>query len=110
MGEVSVPFSALFAGRGRVIFTPLDLTSGLLGTRTWGVAGFETEYAQSFVKNLLFWVLDGRPEPPAAASQPATQPAPTTAPASHPVPAPATAPTTQPSTSPVSQPAPGGAS
>jgi hypothetical protein len=41
------------AGTGRVIFTPLDLTTGLLGTNTWGIAGYDPEYAQKLVKNLV---------------------------------------------------------
>ena len=86
VGEVAAPFSGLAAGRGRVILTPLDLTGGLLGTRTWGVAGFEPEYAQAFMKNLIFWVTDGRPEP-AATTQPSTQP--TTQPAPKPATQPA---------------------
>jgi hypothetical protein len=89
IGQVGSPFLGLSAGKGRVIFTSLDVTCGLLGTRTWGIAGFEPEYAQSFLKNLLFWTLDGRPEPPApATTQPTTQPA--TEPASQPASQPAT--------------------
>jgi hypothetical protein len=50
------------AGKGIVLFTPLDLTSGLLGTETWGIFGYDPAYAQSLMKNLLFWTLDGQPE------------------------------------------------
>ncbi|MBV8781765.1 MAG: DUF4159 domain-containing protein, partial [Phycisphaerae bacterium] len=38
---------------GDVIFTPLDLTSGLLGTNTWGITGFEPDYAQAVVNNVI---------------------------------------------------------
>jgi hypothetical protein len=88
-GNAERPFSDFTFGQGRVIFTPVDLTCGLLGTRTWGIAGFEPDYAQSFLKNLLFWVVDGRPEPSpgSESSAPATKP--TTAPAAAPVTAPA---------------------
>lgn len=47
-------------GRGHVIFTPLDLTSGLLGTNTWGILGFAPDYAQALVQNVILWALDGQ--------------------------------------------------
>jgi len=46
-------------GKGRVIYSSIDLTSGLLGTNTWSVLGYKPAYAQSFVKNVLLWVNDG---------------------------------------------------
>jgi hypothetical protein len=49
-------------GKGHVIFTSLDLTSGLLGTNTWGILGYEPGYAQSLVKNTILWTLDGQHE------------------------------------------------
>jgi hypothetical protein len=48
------------AGRGHVLFTSLDLTSGLLGTNTWGILGYESNYAQDLLKNVVFWTLDGQ--------------------------------------------------
>jgi len=50
------------AGAGHVIFTNLDLTSGLLNTGTWGILGYEPAYAQNFIKNAIFWTLDGQKE------------------------------------------------
>ncbi len=47
---------------GAIIVTSLDLTSGLLGTNVWGVLGFQNSYSQSFVKNAIFWTIDGRPQ------------------------------------------------
>ena len=47
---------------GAVILTSLDLTSGLLGTNVWGILGFDPKYAQSLVKNAIFWTLDGKPK------------------------------------------------
>jgi hypothetical protein len=47
---------------GAVILSDLDLTAGLLGTETWGISGYEPSYAESLVKNLIFWTLDGKPE------------------------------------------------
>jgi hypothetical protein len=58
------------AGNGRVIFTSMDLTTGLLGTTTWGILGYDPNYAQSMLKNVILWSLDGHPEPsPVAASR-----------------------------------------
>lgn len=48
------------AGKGHVIFTSLDITSGLLNTGTWGILGYEPGYAQSLLKNAIFWTLDGQ--------------------------------------------------
>nr|ASV46798.1 hypothetical protein [uncultured bacterium] len=62
-GSVSGTFDAVKAGRGHVILSRLDLTSGLLGTNTWGVAGYEPAYAQAFIQNAIFWTMDGQVEP-----------------------------------------------
>jgi hypothetical protein len=50
------------AGKGHFIYTTGDTVSGLLGTNTWGIAGFEPKYAQSLMKNLIFWTADGQPQ------------------------------------------------
>jgi hypothetical protein len=52
----------LRSGRGAVIVSDQDLTAGLLGTETWGISGYEPSYAESFMKNLVFWTQDGKPE------------------------------------------------
>ncbi len=51
----------LQTGKGHVVITPIDVTSGLLGTQTWGIYGYEPKYAHSIVKNVIFWTLDGQP-------------------------------------------------
>ena len=56
----AMPLSILAAGKGHVVFTPIDVTSGLLGSRTWGIAGLHPDYAPPFVKNLILWTLDGQ--------------------------------------------------
>lgn len=43
-------------GAGYVIFTPLDLTSGLLGTNTWGIIGYGHTSCERFMCNLVQWV------------------------------------------------------
>ncbi len=52
--------SSFAAGRGHVVFTPLDMTCGLLGTNTWGILGYAPDYSQEFIKNLLLWMVDGQ--------------------------------------------------
>jgi hypothetical protein len=42
-------------GKGVVIYSLLDLTSGMLGANTYGIAGYSPAYAQDFVRNLLLW-------------------------------------------------------
>jgi hypothetical protein len=49
----------LRAGRGAVICASLDMTSGLLGTNTWGIAGYRPQYAQNLLKNIVLWAVDG---------------------------------------------------
>ena len=51
----------LRAGKGSVIFSNLDVTSGLLGTNTWGIVGYTTAYAEALMQNAIFWTLDGQP-------------------------------------------------
>ena len=59
-GRLAGGFEMLSAGRGHVILSPLDLSTGMLGTNTWGVWGFAPDYCQSFVQNLIFWTVDGQ--------------------------------------------------
>jgi hypothetical protein len=50
-------------GKGHVLYSTLDITSGLLGASTLGILGYEPDYAQALVKNIVFWILDGQKEP-----------------------------------------------
>ena len=43
------------AGRGYVLFTPLDLHTGLLNTNTWGILGYTPESSEQFMRNLVTW-------------------------------------------------------
>ena len=45
----------LDAGKGHVVVSPLDLTSGLLATNTWGILGYDAESASRFFHNVLAW-------------------------------------------------------
>jgi hypothetical protein len=59
LGKAAGRIEMYTLGKGRVIYSSIDLTSGLLGTNTWSVIGHKPAYAQSFVKNVLLWVTDG---------------------------------------------------
>jgi hypothetical protein len=52
----------LHFGKGAVIYNPLDMTSGLLGTNTWGISGFEPGYASALMKNAVLWTVSGMRE------------------------------------------------
>jgi hypothetical protein len=61
LGTAKNEFPSFFnAGRGHVIFTPHDITCGLLGTYTWGIVGYDPEYCENLMKNLLIWAVDGQ--------------------------------------------------
>jgi len=61
-------------GRPAIIYSPQDLTSGLLGTNTWGIIGYTPESAEKVVRNVLLYV-SAPPAATQAAPQGATQPA-----------------------------------
>jgi hypothetical protein len=48
-------------GKGRVIFLPLDTTTGLLGANTWAIFGYEPHEAQALMKNVVLWSLENAP-------------------------------------------------
>ena len=54
------------AGKGQVILTTLDVTSGLLHTGTWGINGFDPRYCEALMQNVIFWAHDTAPDALAA--------------------------------------------
>ncbi len=42
-------------GRVTVLFSPYDLTSGLLGTNTWGIIGYAPDSSEALVRNILLY-------------------------------------------------------
>ena len=44
-------------GRGMIIVCPLDITTGLLDSGTYGIVGYTPAYSQSLVKNVILWAL-----------------------------------------------------
>ncbi len=55
LGQTPPRIELYEVGKGCVIFSPADLTSGLLGTHTWGIVGLDPASAQAFVMNTLIW-------------------------------------------------------
>ena len=49
----------LRAGRGCVLYTPLDLTCSLLGTNAWPIAGYTPRYAHELTRNIVLWTING---------------------------------------------------
>ena len=49
-------------GKGHIIFSAFDATSGLLATHTWGILGYPTGFSQSLFKNVLLWTAAGSPD------------------------------------------------
>jgi hypothetical protein len=67
-GGRDVPIQAIAFGKGWVIFSRLDITTGLLGTEQWGVLGYDPAYAQALMKNAVLWAFARTPAP--AATEP----------------------------------------
>jgi hypothetical protein len=55
LGQLAPDVQLLKLGKGYVVFSALDITSGLLGTNTWGIVGYDPASAQKFVLNLVLW-------------------------------------------------------
>ena len=62
MSRAAAKIMSFRAGRGCVTYSPLDLTTGILGANTYNILGYTPAYAQSFVKNVILWTWDGMPE------------------------------------------------
>jgi hypothetical protein len=64
------PMQVLPVGKGWIVISRLDLISGLLGSNTWGILGYDPNYAQAMMKNLILYACNGRSfdvPPPATA-------------------------------------------
>ena len=44
-----------------IVFSPVDVTSGLLGTNTWGILGYAPESAQAIARNVMMYALAHKP-------------------------------------------------
>lgn len=63
LGAAGIGLPDLMAvGRGHVLISDRDVTSGLLGTQTWRILGYSPDYCQQLLKNAIFWAMDGQPD------------------------------------------------
>jgi hypothetical protein len=44
-------------GKGMIFICPLDITTGLLDSGTYGIMGYTPAYSQSLMKNVILWAL-----------------------------------------------------
>jgi hypothetical protein len=58
LGNAIPPIRMATVGKGRVIYLPLDTTSGLLGSNTWPIFGYEPNEAQALLKNIVLWAVE----------------------------------------------------
>jgi len=47
-------------GKGRIIVSGIDFSSGLVGSNSWGIIGYEPAYAMKLMKNLVIWSENNR--------------------------------------------------
>ena len=47
-------------GRYAILFSPLDVTSGLLGTETWGICGYEPATAEGLARDMVLYGVGAR--------------------------------------------------
>jgi hypothetical protein len=57
-GASQQPIQYFTLGKGMVIFSPIDLSTGFLGTSTWGINGYEPTTVYSLTRNILLHALE----------------------------------------------------
>ncbi len=62
-GMTTAPLQLITFGRGRVLVSAVDLTTGLLGTATWPVVGYVPDDAYAVARNALLFALERPAEP-----------------------------------------------
>jgi hypothetical protein len=53
-------------GKGYVIVSDLDVTTGLLESGVWGYGGYSGRWARGLASNVMLWVMAGTPGPTTA--------------------------------------------
>src|SRR5262249_15415740 len=53
VGAEGVKLRSLSLGKGRILYSPIDITSGLLGTNNLGILGSKSSTACSVAKNVV---------------------------------------------------------
>lgn len=59
LGKGAARLELIEHGKGRVIYSPLDLSAGLVQTGAQSVMGYTPAYAQSLMRNLVLWAAEG---------------------------------------------------
>ena len=57
-GTRTFAVQAVAVGKGLVLFCPVDVTTGLLGTNTWGVNGYDPAAAYGLARNALLYAAE----------------------------------------------------
>ena len=55
VGKAAGRLEQMQVGRGLIIVSGIDFSSGLVGSNSWGIIGYEPAYAMKLVKNLVIW-------------------------------------------------------
>jgi Domain of unknown function (DUF4159) len=58
LGDETPQVQYLMAGNGMVIFSDLDISTGLVGSGNYGIVGYTPTYSQSLMKNVILWTLN----------------------------------------------------
>ena len=64
-------------GRWRVLYSPDDITSGLLGTNTWGLSGYAPASAQVLARDIILYAAKTKVKPATRPGTPLPGPTPT---------------------------------
>ena len=77
LNMATAPLQSIAVGRGRVLVSTVDLTTGLLGTATWPVVGYTPDESYAVVRNALLFALErqSRAMSDRATSYPTSRPA-----------------------------------
>jgi len=60
LGKNAGRLEQIESGKGRIIISGIDFSSGLVGSNSWGIIGYEPAYAMKLVKNLVIWSENNR--------------------------------------------------
>lgn len=63
LGRDVPPLRMLRHGKGAILVSDLDITTGILSAYTWGINGYQPAYAEKLAKNVLLWAIKGEDRP-----------------------------------------------
>jgi hypothetical protein len=53
LGKAPSRLEQIKLGKGRILFSPIDISTALVGSNAWGILGYEPQYALKLVKNIV---------------------------------------------------------